>query len=346
MSGTSVTNREVASTEDAPRHPVRERGRAGHAIAAVSVIGLVQVCLVLVFAWAASRSAPHDLPIVVAGPTQAVQGVEQGLAQGDPGAFDVSVVADEAAARNAVLDRDAYAAIVLAPAGATLYTASAAAPAVAQSLAQSVPEALGAAQPGAEVTVTDLAPNPADDPHGAALPTALIPITITSIVAGAAVVRLARSRGVRLLALGAYAVVTGLLAALALQTMLGAVTGSWVANASVLALVALAIAAGTAGLAAVGGIPGVVVAALVFFFLGFPFSGAMTAWQLVPTPWGMLAQYLPVGAANTAVRSVAFFDGAASGPALGVLATWSAAGLALTGLLRGRMAPAPTAAQT
>ena len=346
MSQTTVTTREGASAGEAPRRPVAERGRSGHAIAAVTVIGLVQVCLVLVFAWAASRATPHDLPIVVAGPTQAVQGVERGLTQGDPGAFELSRRADDAAARSAVLDREAYAAIVLGPSGATLYTASAAAPAVAESLAQRVPDALRAAQPGTEVTVSDLAPNPPDDPHGAALPTALIPITITSIVAGAAVVRLARSRTVRLLALGAYAVVTGLLATLALQWTLGAVTGSWIANASMLALVALAIAAGTAGLAALGGIPGVVLAALVIFFVGFPFSGAMTAWQLVPTPWGLLAQYLPVGAANTAVRSVAFFDGAGSGASIAVLTTWSAAGLALTGLLRGRMAPEPPAAQT
>ena len=48
---------------------------------------------------------------------------------------------------------------------------------------------------------------------------------------------------------------------------------------------------------------------------------------------------LPVGATNTSVRSVAFFDGAASGPALVVLTAWALIGLVL--LLIGRR-PAAT----
>ena len=68
---------------------------------------------------------------------------------------------------------------------------------------------------------------------------------------------------------------------------------------------------------------------LFVFFVGFSFSRTTPAWQLVPTPWGQLAQYLPVSATNTALRSVAFFDGAGATAPLTVLAMWTVAGLGL-----------------
>ena len=65
------------------------------------------------------------------------------------------------------------------------------------------------------------------------------------------------------------------------------------------------------------------------FFFGFGFSGVTTAWQFVPTPWGRVAQFLPVAGLSTALRSVAFFGGARDGFGLVVLAAWAVAGFAL-----------------
>jgi ABC-type polysaccharide/polyol phosphate export permease len=129
-------------------------------------------------------------------------------------------------------------------------------------------------------------------------------------------------------------VAAGALSTLAMQTIVGVVTGTWLANASVLALACLAFSAGTAAMAALLGRAGVVVSVLVVFFFGFAFSGVATAWQFVPTPWGQVAQYLPVGALNTALRSVAFFGGASDAPALTVLGAWAALGLAASLLTR------------
>jgi hypothetical protein len=310
------------------------RRRPVAALIAVAVIALVQVLLVLLFAWSSSRAAPHEVPIVVAGPPQAAQGLTQGLARARPGAFAVTVVADDAAARNAVTGRTAYGAVVLGASGSTVYTASAASGTVAQALAEGLPAALKQAVPNAPVTVTDLVPGPAHDPHGAALPSGLIPITITSIVAGAAIGLLASGRGLRLIALGGYAVIAGAFSTYALQTALGALTGPWVADAGTLTLACLAIAAATTGLVAALGPAGAGLGAIVVFFLGFPFSGATTAWEFVPTPWGHLAQYLPVGAANTGLRSVAFFGGAGSIGPLVVLACWALAGVVLGMVVR------------
>ena len=135
-------------------------------------------------------------------------------------------------------------------------------------------------------------------------------------------------------ALLGYALIAGALSTWALQGALGVLSGPWLANAAVVSLICLAISAGTAGLASLLGVAGVAVSAALVFFFGFPFSGAMSAWQLVPPPWGALAQFLPVGAANTALRGVAFFDGAGSAGALEVLAAWSVVGLLLAGILR------------
>ena len=120
-------------------------------------------------------------------------------------------------------------------------------------------------------------------------------------------------------------------------------TGSWLSNELVVTLAAGSIAAVTCGLASLAGIAGILCALIVAWFFGFAFSGATTAWQLMPAPWGRLAQYLPVGAANAGLRSVAFFDGAkATGP-LTVLAAWAFAGVVLI-LLRGDRREPPAAA--
>ena len=314
----------------------------------VTAIAVVQVVLVLLFAWASSRQSPRDLPLAVAGPEQAVQSLVAGIDKTKPGAFEFTTVADDQAAQAAVTNRDAYGALVLGRSETTLYTAPAASTSVATMLAQAVPAAIAQASPQAQVTVTPLVPNPPDDPNGLGLPTSLTPLGITSIAAGAAIGLLVRRRSTRVWALLGYAVLAGALSTWALQGVIGALTGTWLVNAAAMSLVCLAISAGTAGLVTLLGPVGVALTALVVFFFGFPFSGATTAWQLVPTPWGQLAQYLPIGAANTALRGVAFFDGAGASGALAVLTTWAVAGLLLVGLLRGRTprsgaAPDPTA---
>jgi hypothetical protein len=318
----------MASTSPVNRPP------AAVALAAIVGLSLVQLLLVLMFSWSASRAAPHGVPLAVAGPPPAAKAVAAGLEHASPGAFAVTVLPGGAAARSAVTDRRVYAAVSIQRGDSTVYTAAAAAPAVAAELGTALPAALKRAAPATAIKVIDLVPNPPDDPHGAGLPLSLIPLCITSIAAGALLALLVGSRGITLAALLGYALVAGALSTLAMQTIVGVVTGTWLANASVLALACLAFSAGTAGLAALLGRAGVVVAVLVVFFFGFAFSGVATAWQFVPTPWGHVAQYLPVGALNTALRSVAFFGGAGGAPALTVLAAWAALGLALSLLIR------------
>ena len=308
--------------------------RPGHPLLVVFVIAALQVVLVLTFAWASSRATPHRVPITVTGPAAETQSFIDGVRAAHPGAFAVTTAWDEAGARSAVTGRQAYAAVVLTSNGATVYTASGAAPSVATQLAAMLPAAVTAEHPGAAVVVTDLVLNPRQDPHGAALPAGLIPITITSIVAGAAAGLMSRTRRTRVAAVILYAAIAGALSAVALQTLLGGLTGHLERNAGVLALACLAVSAATAGLASLLKQFGVALSALVVFFFGFPFSGVSSAWQYAPQPYGQIAQFLPVGAVNEALRSVAFFGGAAARPPLLVLGAWAGVGL-LACLFRG-----------
>ena len=307
------------------------RGRSNAVVlVCVGAIVVAQLILVLMFAWSSSRAAPHELPLAVGGPPAAARAMAHALEHAQPGAFNLEVLSDDAAVRAAVIDRQVYAAVLLSPAGATVYTASEASPNVAQMLAEALPAAIAHVLPHATVTVTDLAPNPAEDPKGTAIPAGLIPLAMTSIAAGALIGLLSRDRRTRLAGLVVYAILAGLFATVALQGVLGGLSGSWLDNELVITLGAGSIAAVTCALAAIAGIGGILAALFVVFFFGFAFSGATTAWQLMPTPWGRLAQYLPVGATNTSLRSVAFFDGAKAAGPLGVLAAWALVGVALS----------------
>ncbi|MFI1209914.1 ABC transporter permease [Streptomyces sp. NPDC020802] len=328
MSATSATTTGTASPlpdRQPPPSAAQQSASPSHLrrIAVVVVLAPVLAALALwAFAWPAARTAPHDLPLGVAGPATATAQVQKQL-EAHEGAFEIHRYADEAAARDAIENRTVYGAVVVTERGPELLTASAASPLVAQSLQQAVARQSG----GAPLKTVDVVPASADDPRGAVLTSSVLPMTLAGIAAGA-VVTLLGLRGRRAVAalIGAAAVV-GLVAALVAGTWLGAFTGSWWSEAAVLAASTLAVSAAVAGLAALLGTPGIGLGAFVMMLLGNPFSGASSAPEMLPAPVGTIGQWLPPGAGASLLRSVSFFDGAAaSGPAL-TLTWWSALGL-------------------
>jgi hypothetical protein len=295
------------------------------------VVVALQAITVVAFAWPAANLGPRDLPVAVAGPAPATQAFTARLAQAGPGAFEVTVAPDAAAADRLLRDREAYGAFLLGPDGlAGLHLASAASPTVAQALTQ----VAQAASQGRAVPVQDVVPAAAGDPRGAALASALLPLILTSLVAGALLAVAVGGRATRVLGVLAYAALAGLAATAIVQWWLDALPGDYLANAAVVALAALAMAAAAAGLGTALGAGGVVLAVLAVFLLGNPLSGLTSAPELLPQPWGVVGQFLPPGAGGSLLRSVAFFDGAgAAVPAL-VLAAWAGAGLALAAATR------------
>lgn len=329
--------------------PVATSPPQGRRMVAVAILVSAVVALALwAFAWPATRTAPRDLPLGVAGPATATAPLKTQLADRQ-GAFEVHQYADEAAARAAIEDRDVYGVVVVTPQGVKLLTATAAGPVVAQLLEQAV---AGQAPQGGEVRTIDVVAAPAADPRGSALGASVLPLAIAGVAAGAMVTMLGL-RGIRAvvsLVLAAGAV--GVVAAAVTHSWLGVLTGNWWAEAGVLGFSTLAVSSAVAGCAALLGPAGIGVGALTMVLLGNPFSGVTSAPQLLPEPVGFIGQLLPPGAGGTLLRSVSFFDGARITGPLVTLAVWILLGLTavLLGALRRRPAAAardeaPTAAE-
>ncbi|MEW1891601.1 ABC transporter permease [Streptomyces sp. NBC_00523] len=292
-------------------------------VVVVLLVPLVVTLALWAFAWPAARTAPRDLPVGIAGTAPAADRLQQRFEERD-GAFDVHRYDSEAAARDAIEDRTVYGAVVVTAKGPELLTASAGSTVVAQLLREAV---TAGAPAGTAVPVTDVVAAPAADPRGAVLGSSILPLAIAGVAAGAAVTVL-RLRGARAaVALLGVAVMVGLLATAVTDSWLGALPGDWWSEAGTIALTVLAIGAPVAGLAALLGTPGIGLGALLMVLLGNPFSGVTSAPELLPRPIAVIGQLLPPGAAGSALRSVAFFDGAAAAvPAL-TLGVWAVLGL-------------------
>ena len=316
-------------------------GRARPPVGVVlAVIVAVQALLMLWFAWPAQNTEPRDLPVVVAGPQQAAESLAARLGAAGGDAFEVTTVADAAAADRALTDRAAYGAFIVGQGGVEVHVASAAGPAVSTALSQ-LAASLG--QPGGPaVTVVDVVPTSADDPRGAGFAGSFLPLILTSIGAGVVVALIARSRAVRVAAIAGYGLSAGLLAA-GLMHWTGVLAGSYLGAATAIAMLATAIAATVAGLYALIGRAGIALGAVLVFLIGNPLSGLAAAPELLPQPWGEVGQYLPVGAGATLIRSAGYFDWAGATQSVAVLASYVLVGLILVataGIRRRR--PTPT----
>ena len=293
----------------------------------VAVLATLQALMVLAFAWPAGRTDPRDVPVVVAGSPAVVAGFTERLGAEHPGALEVTRVPDGERAREALRSRDAYGAVLLDGAQPRVLVASAASPTVSSLLSS-----LAAGLDGSTgVPVEDVVATGSDDPRGAFLSAGLLPLVMTSVIAGAALALVVsapawRAAGVGLLAVVGGVVVTGI------GHALGGLQGTYALEAGVVALTVVAVSGTVAGAGSLWGHAGIPPAAIVMMLLGNPLSGASSAPEMLPRPWGELGQLLPPGAGAQALRSVTYFDGAAAGAPLAVLGAWAVAGVAMVGL--------------
>ncbi|MFG3699578.1 hypothetical protein ACGF5C_16890 [Micromonospora sp. NPDC047620] len=317
----------------------RTRPPLSVALGVAALAAVLVALLVPLFSAPVVNLAPRDLPVAVAGPTPAADGLAARLVAARPGAFDVTTLPDAAAADRALRDRQVYAAFVAGPEGVSLHTAPAASPTVAALLT----EAAAQLSAGHSVPVVEVVPADPDDPRGAGFAAGFLPFAMASVLAGALLTLAVANRAARLLGLVVFAVLAGGVGAAVLHGWLGVLGGDPLAEAAAVGLFALAGAATVAGLGALLGRPGIGLGALLVFLVGNPLSGVSAAPELLPQPWGAVGQFLPVGAGGTLLRSVTFFDGAGSGRSLAVLAGYALVGLLLVAVSR-RPADAAVAA--
>jgi hypothetical protein len=284
-------------------------------LAAIVIVPVIAALILILFAWPNAKVGPRDLPVGVVG--------AQPFAA--PG-FEVHRYPSEAAARDAIEDREIYGAL----AGEKVLVASAASAPVAQMLTH--------AAEGRPVEDVVPAPRAAN-----ALGSSVLPLVLGGVLTGvvAALIGGGFWRRTGLVVTGS--VLTGLGATLIVQSWLGVVGGDWWANSAALSLTVLAIAATVTGLHALLGKAGIELGALTMIFIGNPFSGVATSPDMLPSSAGTLGQLLPPGAGGNLLRSTGFFDGAAAGEHVAVLTLWALFGLALIALSKLRR-PAPAVA--
>ncbi|MEU8894593.1 hypothetical protein [Nocardia sp. NPDC048505] len=286
---------------------------------------LIQALMLIAFAWPAANVAPRDLPLAVTGPQAAM--VADKLNQLSPGGFELSTPADEAAARQAIEDREVYGAILTGGGAPRVLVASGASPAVAQQLSAMAQQLSGAqAAPVEDVVAAD-----ADDPRGAAFGAMVLPLVMSGLAGGVLLSLLVPSVGGRLIGLVTFGVAGGLLSMAIIQGWMSIIPGPYLVLSAVAGLVSFAVAGTIVGLASVIGQPGIGIGALLMLLIGNPFSAATSAPEMLPQPWGALGQLLPPGAAASLIRSVAFFDNAGLTKPLTVLLAWAALALILLG---------------
>jgi hypothetical protein len=298
-------------------------------LAIVSVVlPAVIVLAVLAFAWPSARIAPRQLPVGIVGSSPAGEHLVRGLTEAEPGGFDFTLYADDAAARSAIEHRDVYGAFEPAPGRLTVLTASAAGPVVARTLTGAGDQL--AVRSRLQVRDIDVVPVSADDPQGTVLSSSLLPLTICSTLIATAIALLIGFRPAwrEILALGVVSAVAGLGVYLVAQGFLGALPHDHVATWAAVSLTLLALASTAAGLVALLGTAGLGLSAALMVFVGNPFSGVTSAPHMLPDAADHIGQWLPPGAGANLLRSTAYFNGHGSAGSITILALWVMGGFA------------------
>jgi hypothetical protein len=326
--------------------PMRRLIRPAAGLAAVVVF---QLLFASVFLGVLHHPVLHHAPVAVAGtsPLATVVSSHGG------GAIQLVAEPTAAAARAAVRGGHAYAAIIAGRRGESLLIQTAASPGTASVLTRAFTTAAAALK--VPLQVRDLAPLPASDSTGVSafflvvawMLGGYVGATTLGVMLGGVRPPGLRDAAARLGLLGGYAAISGFLGAWLIGSATGAASGYDLGLAGVGILLVFASAAATAGLQAVLGLPGTLLAIIAMVVFGTPTAGASIATPLLASPWNVIGQGLPPSAGLSAARSVIYLGGVNLTGPLAVLATYAAAGtlLVLASAVWRHRRPAPLPGQ-
>jgi hypothetical protein len=323
VSGTETTRTDMR----APSNARPSRSGTLRSVAAALGIGLaLLVAYVAVFSTAFRDPQPKDLEVAVFAPGGAGQRVEQGLERSVPGIYDLRQVGSAQGAREAVLERTADGGLVVTADRVRVLTAEAGGAAGAQALAEGLTRA--AAETGMRAEVQDLRPLPDNDSRGMTGFFTMIGVLIGSLAGAIALWLFAPSLGLvaRFGALGLFAALGGLLAAVITGGVVDTLDGAFWSVAGVTALLSLAVSLTTAGLLRWLGAAGIGVSMVLLVLLGLSSSGGVLSSEFLPGFFEAVGPLLPPAAGRDALRAVVYFDGHGSAAALTVLVAWSLIG--------------------
>ncbi|MFJ5140379.1 DUF3533 domain-containing protein [Streptomyces sp. NPDC088707] len=307
--------------------------------AALLVIGVfaLQLLFITSYVGALHHPKPRDVPFGVVAPDQ-VSTQLVGQLDRLPGApLAPRTVADEATARNQILNRDIDGALIVDPTGRTdtLLVASGGGTVLSSAL-ETILTRVEATQQRTVRTV-DVAPASSEDFDGLSAFYLVVGWCVGGYICAAILAISAGSRPanreraiIRLGVLAVYSVLGGLGGAVIVGPILGALPGSVAALWGLGTLVVFAVGAATLALQSVFGIVGIGLAILLIVVAGNPSAGGAFPLPMLPPFWNAIGPALPPGAGTWAARSIAYFKGNDMTSSMLVLSAWAVVGVVVT----------------
>lgn len=167
------------------------------------------------------------------------------------------------------------------------------APSTANDPAPQFPETF--TMPDVHVTITDVVPLSPDDPRGAGLAAAALPLVMGGMIGAILISSAIHGSRRRLVALGVYTLVAGIAISAILGGWFGALQGNYWLNVLAITLSIGAISATLVGLRGMFGSPGLAFGAVLMFFFANPISGAAMPPEFLVGSWGVVGQWFPPG---------------------------------------------------
>jgi hypothetical protein len=298
---------------------------------AIAVLaGLLGLGITLSFGYADHDPKPHNVRVAVAATPAVCAKLAAGFRRAPPSSFDLVTAASVAAAIGSVRSQSTAGALIVPRNGAVTVVTAGAEGLLQQ---QAIMAALTAASQSMDrpAKPLDVAPLSAGDRSGLSSFVFGLGLLIPSVIGGIGVFLLGMR--LRLWWRVAAATLFALLAAcggvLALDTVLGALTGASGALIGIGFLGALSFVLFVAALQAVVGLPGTGLAAVAFIFVGNAISGGSVPIGFLPGGFREIAPWLPNGAIIRGTRDVVYFHGHDLGHPLLVLGLWPVLALAV-----------------
>jgi hypothetical protein len=307
---------------------LRSHARVALVLAAAVVF---QLAFIASFTGAMSRPTLQDATVgLVASP---IASRPAATAVPQVGGVSYQVLPSPAAAAAQVRDGALPAALLIGARNDTLVVAGAAGLSLVTAITEEV--SAHAARAGVPVAVEDVRPLPPGDPRGLGsyllvlgwIIGGYLGMTLLGRVRGAGAS--VRGTAVTLGMAALYSVASAALGVALVGPLMGVLTGhTWTLFAAG-SLIVFATTVVTAALTSLVGLPGIVIAIVMFVVLGNPTSGGSVPVQMLAGGYRFLAGVLPTNAAMGLVRGFAYFDGNQIVRPLLVLSIYAGASLAV-----------------
>nr|WP_307826687.1 ABC transporter permease [Streptomyces pactum] len=261
------------------------------------------------YTYAMANPTPHRLPVAVVGEHRSPSG--QAFLAGMEKALDTSLrirpYEDDRAARRAVEEQEVFAVLELGGERVRLDLSGASGASVAELLARAGPEV--GRETGVPVTVRDINPLQEGDPRGLAL----FYISLAAVIVGfvgaiqLSVHARALNPGERIAFTAGYALLCGFAIAAVVDWLLGAVDLPFVESWLILALTLFTSGMVFSMFNTLFGRWAMLPTWGLMVLVGNPSSGGAVSWPLLPSPLGVIGQWLPPGASVNAQHTAVYF---------------------------------------